>query len=502
MYREHYFYYTTHHAFEPNLIVTFLNYEPLSQLMQGAGMAVLTLLISFAIGIFVHVLDNDKKEGGYLDLHVALDYVWRFKLSVALLLVVVISPFFIGVGSNVLKGFIFVTWAVALAGLLILIFRLYAWVKGNKSESRVEYLSDFPKPSRDTIVSWLDLWKMDIKTEEKDFFVPFSNKVDSLIDAKGKEDWETLSKLIKGYVDNLDKRDRTFLVVFPEFFPKVLEWHFKLWKIQYSQYAKDKVDGVINPPDVEVFEIDHMVDSIVRSVTKIALEGHSTYAFSYFKALEIHTDKYGNEFITGKEHIYKYPNKLPIYADCLNLIPASSNSYEIWGHFFPSSWKITQQHLEHNVMAQIWYDRYLDWARDKIWNNSSNKWDQSLEEVSRELFPNVEPMTWAEILTFVMRPYGESRMKTIVEKGTIFGMAGRIIGGSGDNLEVKLNSIYEEQLGNTFDFATYLFRRVFTKPNIELWLAELENLQYSEESTEFARKQEWKRILNALEDRI
>ncbi|PIR60132.1 MAG: hypothetical protein COU68_03045, partial [Candidatus Pacebacteria bacterium CG10_big_fil_rev_8_21_14_0_10_45_6] len=93
-------------------IINFLEYPPLPELMQGAGIAVLTLLISFAIGIFIHHLGDGERKGNFLDLHVALDQVWLFKPSLFILLVVVISPFFMGVDSAGLRIIIFFVWAI------------------------------------------------------------------------------------------------------------------------------------------------------------------------------------------------------------------------------------------------------------------------------------------------------------------------------------------------------------------------------------------------------
>ncbi len=97
-----------------------------------------------------------------------------------------------------------------------------------------------------------------------------------------------MSELLEGYLSNIKNRNITFLIVFPEFFPKILEWHFILWKKRYSEYAKDKSKKTMP-----------IVDSIIKFVTKKALVGQSAYAFPYFKTLDEHTQKYGDEFILG-----------------------------------------------------------------------------------------------------------------------------------------------------------------------------------------------------------
>jgi len=487
-----------------NPLIDFFNYEPLSQLMQGAGMAVLTLLISFAIGIFINHLDNRERKGSFLDLHVALDYVWRFKYSVVLLLLVEIVPFFMGVNNIWLQVFFFTIWIVALVGLIRILFRLYEWVKGDKNNSRIKYLSDFPKSKRDKIVSWLDLWSTDTNLDnrfnEKDFFIPFSEEIDSLIKSEDKDDLNLLSKLLEGYLSNIEKRNKTFLIVFPEFFPKVLEWHFILWKKQYSEFSKEKTERPYS--NHHLFETDHVIDQIIKFVTKEALIGDNAHPFSYFKALEVHIEMYQNVTIEGKEHIYSYLDQMPIYEDCFNMIPLSQNSYEIWGHYFPDDWKIKISNLEKNKISNIWYSRFLDWSQSRIHNNKT-EWDKEMEELSKELFTSVDPITWAKIYTFVIRPWSNSRIKSVIEKRVNFGYAGRFISSWGDDDESNFSKIYEVELETTFDLAMYLFgNRVFTKDNLNKWIEELDTLNYEEDTDEFRRKQVWKSIFLALKKRI
>ena len=289
------------------LITDFLNFQPLPELMQGAGIAVLTLLVSFAIGIFIHHLGDGERKGNFLDLRVALDYVWKFKSSVILLLVIVISPFLMSIGSVIFKLIVFIVWAVAMVELLMLLFRLYEWVKGDKDDFRRKYLSYFPKTPRDNIVSWSDFWSTDrnAKTRftEPEFFIPFSEQIDALLKSEKDNDWHTLLKLLDGFVAGIDNRNKTFLLIFPEYFPKVLEWHFVLWKRQYSQYVKD-ITAEDRKVDAYTFQVDDLIDRLIKYQTKEALLGATRHAHSYFKCFEDHVEKYKDEFIEGKKFPY------------------------------------------------------------------------------------------------------------------------------------------------------------------------------------------------------
>jgi hypothetical protein len=130
------------------------------------------------------------------------------------------------------------------------------------------------------------------------------------------------------------------------------------------------------------------------------------------------------------------------------------------------------------------------------------EWDKDLEEISKELFPNVDPITWAKIYTFVVRPWSDSRVKSVINRGVNFGYAGRVVSGWGDDFESNFSKIYEAELESTFDLAMYLFgNRVFTKENLNSWIAELQTLEYPEDSDEFKRKQVWSGIFQALKKR-
>ncbi len=478
----------------------FLEYEPLPELMQGAGIAIITLLISFAIGILIHHLGDKEHKGGFLDIHVALDYVWRFKQSLFLIVIVVISPFLFSVESLGIKALVFIIWAISIGLLIYINVRLYYWVKGDKDDFRMKYLSNFPKSPRDKIVSWGDFWSTDInkgkRFTEPDFFSIFSKEIDALLNSDNKEDWETLSKLLDDFVEKIELRNKTFLVVFDEFFPKILEWHYIIWEKQFTQYSVEL--GKANPKiDTYLFQIDQLIDKTIKFVTSIALTTGN--AFSYFDRLKNHIKKYEDRTIIGTKLTYQYIQQIPIYEDCLNLISKSPEAYNIWNDYFPESWKITIYNLENNKISNLWYSRFLNWSQSRIWDKKE-EWDKELDEVSKSLFPDVDPITWAKIYTFVIRPFSSDRMKSIIESKINFGYIGRVYSGWGDDVEISFAKQQQEELENTIKLAKYLFGKVFTKENIENWIKELEKLEYPKDSDENRKKEYWKALLNKLKN--
>jgi len=145
----------------------------------------------------------------------------------------------------------------------------------------------------------------------------------------------------------------------------------------------------------------------------------------------------------------------------------------------------------------VWLNRFLEWSRSRIWSEGK-EWDKDLDEVSKELFPNIDPIVWAKILAFVMRPWSGSRMQAIVEKDQNFGYIGRIFTGWGDGVETDFARQREEQLKETINLAVFIFGGIFTVGNLNQWLNELNNLSYLEDSDEYRRKEQWKEILSVL----
>jgi len=479
----------------------FLNYAPLPELMQGAGAAVLTLLVSFAIGIILYHLNDRDKAGGQLDLHVALDYVWMFKLSLVPLLLVVILPFTMGAESVVWQSAIFIIWCISLILLVWIVIRLYGWVKGNKHAGRLGYLASFPKSATDKIVSWNDLWSTSdthTRFNEKDYFVAFSNQIDVLLEKRDNKSWNTVALLLTDFHQHIDKRDKVFLLVFDEFFPKILEWHLLVWTLQYTQYSKEKADSK-DKVHIKAFEVDLVIDQIIRYITKEALIGANGRAFSYFDTIKKHVAEHADFVIEGPDRNYEYVRHIPIFEDCLEYIPQSKESYNIWEHYFPSEWKINLSNLESSPVSRIWLHRYLDWAQSRIWKESED-WDKELDELNKGLFDSVDPITWAKIHTFVFRPRKDpdSKMKTMAEHKTTFGFSGRTFSGWGDDFETQYRELQKEETKNTIQLALHIFGKVFTKDNIGTWQKELGELEYPDDSTEARRAIVWGAIFREM----
>jgi len=97
-------------------------------------------------------------------------------------------------------------------------------------------------------------------------------------------------------------------------------------------------------------------------------------------------------------------------------IAKSTEKNDIWEHYFPKEWKITKNNLENkkNIIAKISRYKFLQWAQVRIWQ-AKEEFDRDLDDISRNLFPEVEPIIRARILIFIFTGYGRNRVKSVVE---------------------------------------------------------------------------------------
>jgi len=486
--------------------------------MQGVAGAVITLQISFAIGILIELFKDQNEPEGGLELRVMLDEVWRFKQTVVITIITFFLPFLLSIQDLRFKFLVFTLWLVVFYFLVIPLFRLYDWVKGNKDDARLVYLSKSsvktPVTSnllgwiegfsfRDKIESWKSLWdkKSDSSFKDKEYFNLFSKEIDQLLLIDSSKELKLAEGLLTKFTENLEKRDLTFITVFDDFFPKILGWNLWIWRKQYANFAKSK-EVVIkdSEKDISYINIDLAIDKIINYVTEKSLSRQS--AFSYFKNLENHIEKYKNEVVIGEEHQYIYIQHIPIYRDILEKVGDTDYSYDIWNHYFPKAWKITPKNFKENIEARIWFKYFLDWAQSRIWQKTDDEWDKKLDGISKELFPSVSPSLWSRVLTFVLSSWGDSRIKNVIESKRSFGFIGRIVTGWGDDevsVEARLQESQSNEEKETIELTLLIFGSIFTTENIEEYIKELNSFDYQSGSKEQNEKLLWLDFLHKIQ---
>lgn len=315
------------------------------------------------------------------------------------------------------------------------------------------------------------------------------------------ENLKITSKLLNDFSNFVDNRSTLFLVILQEVFPKILEWHFAIWKKEYTLLSqKDKLDewGNYN-------EILRAIDTILQKIEERTLkEGHS---FSFFKKFKEHAENYKKEFIDGNENRkYHYIESLMgiFYQTFFEKIHSSPERHDIWEHYFPVEWKITKDKLEdkNNIIVAVSLNNFLQWAQNRIQRSNEKEIDLNLDEVASGLFPSVEPILWAKILSLLMRPWTDNnRMKALVEQGTNFGFASRIIVGFFESTEKSSEQLHEHmksQEDATLQLTLLLFKHEFTKEKLQGFIADLGKLKYNEETREEARRKDFIAIFEKM----
>ncbi len=292
-----------------------------------------------------------------------------------------------------------------------------------------------------------------------------------------KDNLKIASKLLSDFNSFTDKRSTTFLTQSDRMFNNILQWHFDVWKKEHEYLGQDKKFEERNIYG----ELLRTIDSIFRQIEIRALKERESYSF--FKELESHVEKYKNESISS----YSYVKHLfyVFYQVFFENICDAPDRLDIWDHYFPDKWKVTKSNLQssENIISGISSDNFWDWASRRI-EQRSKEIDFPLDEVSRNLFPEVDPILWARILIFIMAPsYGEDRMSSVIKRPWNFGFMSRVKVYSGSQ-EAEIREGYKSEERNTFDLAYFLFKRQFSKINLENYIKSLENLSYPKESEE------------------
>lgn len=472
---------------------TLENLDNLPNLIQGTGLALLAILIPLAIAILTDVYQKRNEESIdfiELDLHVILDNVFKIKPLILYISLIFIPMFFWEISLGVLRFIEIIFSLIGITLIAKIIYKFYFWIKGDVFKLRFSYLEKINIHS-DLEVVWRSVWKT-IKINEQNerkYFELYSSVIDNqLIKSKSKNNL-TLSKLLNDFNNNINNRSIFSLVVYKEIFPKILEWHFKVWKEEQIQLKSNRISGEWGYYNEIFNNLGLIIEKIEIRVLK---ERQSSY---FFRKIKRHLDNHKDDHVEiNSIKRYYIEELLTIFCKSFfENIASSPVGFQIWEHYFPKEWKITKNNFENKDLSpivNIFWNKFLSWAINRIYGKEE-EFDKKLDNVSRNLFPEVEPFLWAQILTFFYSSYDESRIKSFVERSLNFGRIGRvsIYSFSGDNKDEMWEQLRlegEDQRKKTYELACFLFNKTFSKENIEEYIKELKGLEaeYSKDSNE------------------
>jgi len=472
----------------------FLSSELLPTLMQNIGLALVTMLIPLVLFIF----SMEKKYLFEWDKIVILDKVLKAKKLIISIGFIFFPIFIWSYDSYLLKFVLFIFFFIGVVFIIEILFNSYRWIKTIEIEGshdsnnyrnmlRNKYLEDVSNLSEKEKV-WSLTWREEIKNtiDEINLIKKFIINIDALF-ASNSIDF--LARFLGTFNAFFEKRALYSAAVFVDLFPKILEWHYIFFK-KYNQ-QKERYEEAF----IALFGIESSLTQLVEKCVLSSL-GKGT-SFLLFKNLKDHSQGKDNDIL---EELFARSVCFPIF----NNVASSNGRYDIWNHWFPQEWKLTKETIEdkENFISEIWLNEFFRWAQERFWYPDKDKdFDQNLGEVSRELFPSVEPILWAKLLTFIMRPWiDDDCMKFIVERRPNFGIGGRIFVSWRSDGETQKKYINErdKQHKDTIELSLVLFKELFKKEKLQEFIADMEKLKYDKETREESQRKEFISIFKEM----
>ena len=463
-------------------------------------MALLTILIPLAIAILADVYQKSKKEYAYLDLHVVLDDVFQIKIIILSVFLIFLPMLF----WEILTGFgrLIVVHSTFIGIILIvdIIFKVSRWVKGNVLDFRFFYLAKLKKSDELESV-WKSVWQVkniNIQNERK-FFQIFSSTINRLLNlAEKSENLKTTSKLLNEFYNSIDQRSMAALN--EDILPEVLNWHFNFWRKEKEFSDKKFLDKKAKLDRWSSYsEISRTLENIFNNIEERSLKEGVGYS-SFFDHFKRHAEYYKKEFVEGNNYIdFLFDIFCRVF---FGSIERSPKKHDIWKHYFPEDWKVKRDNFEKNIISKSLCKEFLTWVRDMLLDDKK-EFSRDLGGISLNLFPEVEPSLWINILLlFVFSHYRDNRMKMEsiirIEHSWNFGFIGRVR--IGDN-EESLKKIEEAEIKNTFELAFQLFKEQFSKDNLEKYIESLEELS-TEYKKDLDKEKKRLRILDAFSEML
>ena len=468
----------------------FLNSPILPDLMQSVGLALLTILIPVVLFIFSF---SSKREIDLFewDKVVILDKVIQAKKLLISVTFIFLPLFF---WSLLPKFILFPFFCIGVFNLVEILLNSYYWIKtveiqgdhdlsNFRDNLRNRYLEETNNLSEKEKI-WILTWRQSIlnTAHERNLLKKFVENIDALIK---NENFDFLQRYLQNFFAFLSKRTLSDWTIFETFFEKLLEWFF-------SFCAQGETKN--NQNSRRFFEIKSFLSRLIEKFVLSALQKGP--ASLLFEVLE--------KGIEGKKDT-DCIKRIFDRSVCMILFDNFASSQEkndIWRDYFPKKWKITKTTYQDgsNVMSKIWFDQFFAWALSRDWG--SKKYDSSLDIVASQLFPSVEPVLWAKILTLIMRTgSADERIKLLVEQGTNFGLLGRVIIDRSTSEEGSGKLFFEYRKRSedeTLELTLILFKQYFTIEELQIYINCLNKLGYDKGTREESRRENFITIFEKM----
>jgi hypothetical protein len=167
--------------------------------------------------------------------------------------------------------------------------------------------------------------------------------------------------------------------------------------------------------------------------------------------------------------------------------------------------------LESKVLANLAVSAFLDLAQNRIRSNQEeNKYDLELDNISDNLFPELNSKTWEIILLIVCSPYDpQEHMKSVIVRSWSIGRYSlrdfgfeNVVFTHPESAEEKAKRILvieekiKEATQKSYEMALFIFHGFFTKEFLEKAISETKKLKFKDDSIEERKR---KNLLETLE---
>ena len=475
--------------------------ENFPNIIQGIGLALLTILIPLAIAVLADVYQKRKNKGDefvHLDLHVILDNVFNIRLLILSVFLIFLPLFFWNIFIGLWKLIIIVLSFMGTVLLTVIIIKVYRWIKGNVFLYRFSYLKKAKKDT-DLEIVWKSVWevtKINIQNE-KEFFVIFFNKIDYLF-RLSKHRLKILSKLLNDFYNFVEYRSIVLLLEPNISFNRILEWHFKSWRDEYINIKKYLKGDCKSTTSFNYREISRSLDSILANIEDRSIKEMEFYPFIiYFKK---HAEKYKDEVVgNGNEHSYISHLLEQFYRTLFKSIEEANFSakHVLWEQCLPKNWKVTKNNLENNesmFFSDLSLRCFINWAVDRI-NKATEKKDTTLGEITHNLFPGINSNLFLKYLViFTSGSNKKNNVKYIIENPWNFGfhMQTKLFPGEVGKKEAikRMNEDTKREEQETYELLFLLFNKATSKENLQEYIEEIKKLDYPKDSNEDVERNE------------
>jgi len=381
--------------------------------------ALLVILIPFAIAVFQEIYrkKNTKTEGyAELDLNIILDYIVnypRFLLFVSLAFFAIVVWGFI---PPVFRVILLIPMVMGLIYQYKMMWNIYKWVKGSISEFRLKYLRGLKK-EEEIANAWKTVWSNKSPTPEfeRELFSIFAQKIDEkIVNNRKKHNFEKLEKtieMLRNFNENISYRSDDLFS--PIEIQKVLNWLYKAWKHDNELFSKIRDTQLSSKVDDRLWweysRLRSELEKTFKLITSRIIKNKSIGTF-----LIISLNKHANNNKSNKDYL-QFLFQL-FFKEIFQCAPID---YDLWC-ILPDERKITKQNLENkNPISNVAWQKYLNFTRSRLC--SQDAFDKALEDITRNLFPEVDPVLWAILVHFNFYGKDWNAVELLIEKGWRFG---------------------------------------------------------------------------------